>query len=93
MDSKLYAVEKNTRSIGIKNKLSQVAEKNHAYLHIHIKRKIRLGGETEANDTEREGCDRPGHACEHTYPLSRSDEAYELFENKREGVIKVAVEC
>ena len=26
MDSKLYAVEKNTRSIGIKNKLSQTAE-------------------------------------------------------------------
>ena len=29
----------------------------------------------------------------HTYPLSKIDEAYELFENKREGVIKVAVEC
>ena len=29
----------------------------------------------------------------HTYPLSRIDEAYELFENKRNGVIKVAVEC
>ena len=29
----------------------------------------------------------------HTYPLSRIDEAYELFENKRDGVIKVAVEC
>ena len=28
----------------------------------------------------------------HTYPLSRIDEAYELFENKRDGVIKVAVE-
>lgn len=27
----------------------------------------------------------------HTYPLSRIDEAYELFENKKEGVIKVAV--
>ena len=29
----------------------------------------------------------------HTYPLSRIHEAYELFENKRDGVIKVAVEC
>ena len=29
----------------------------------------------------------------HTYPLSKIDEAYKLFENKRDGVIKVAVEC
>ena len=29
----------------------------------------------------------------HTYPLSRIAEGYELFENKRYGVIKVAVEC
>ena len=29
----------------------------------------------------------------HTYLLCRIEEAYELFENKREGVIKVAVEC
>ena len=29
----------------------------------------------------------------HTYPLSKIDEAYELFENKRDGVIKVAVGC
>ena len=29
----------------------------------------------------------------HTYPLSRIDEAYELFEHKQDGVIKVAVEC
>ncbi len=29
----------------------------------------------------------------HTYPLSRINEAYELFENKKDGVIKVAVEC
>ena len=29
----------------------------------------------------------------HTYPLAKIDEAYELFENKRYGVIKVAVEC
>ena len=29
----------------------------------------------------------------HTYPLSRIQEAYDLFENKRDGVIKVAVEC
>ena len=29
----------------------------------------------------------------HTYPLSRIEEAYNLFENKRDGVIKVAVEC
>ena len=28
-----------------------------------------------------------------TYPLAKIDEAYELFENKRDGVIKVAVEC
>ena len=28
----------------------------------------------------------------YTYPLSQIDEAYELFENKRDGVIKVAVE-
>ena len=28
----------------------------------------------------------------HTYPLSKIDEAYELFEEKRDGVIKVAVE-
>ena len=29
----------------------------------------------------------------HTYPISKIDEAYALFENKRDGVIKVAVEC
>ena len=29
----------------------------------------------------------------HTYPRSKINEAYELFENKRDGVIKVAVEC
>ena len=29
----------------------------------------------------------------HTYPLSRIEEAYDLFENKQGGVIKVAVEC
>ena len=29
----------------------------------------------------------------HTYPLSRIEEAYELFENRRDNVIKVAVEC
>ena len=29
----------------------------------------------------------------HIYPLSRIEEAYELFENKRDGVIKIAVEC
>ena len=29
----------------------------------------------------------------HTSPLSKIGEAYELFENKRDGVIKVAVEC
>lgn len=29
----------------------------------------------------------------HTSPLSQIDEAYDLFENKRDGVIKVAVEC
>ncbi|MBQ8814600.1 MAG: alcohol dehydrogenase catalytic domain-containing protein [Lachnospiraceae bacterium] len=29
----------------------------------------------------------------HTYSLERIEEAYELFENKRDGVIKVAVEC
>ena len=29
----------------------------------------------------------------HTYPLSQIDEAYDLVENKRDGVIKVAVEC
>ena len=29
----------------------------------------------------------------HIYPLAKIGEAYELFENKRDGVIKVAVEC
>ncbi len=29
----------------------------------------------------------------HTYPLAKADEAYGLFENKRDGVIKVALEC
>ena len=29
----------------------------------------------------------------HTYPLKDIAEAYDLFENKRDGVIKVAVEC
>jgi alcohol dehydrogenase len=29
----------------------------------------------------------------HTYPLSKIDEAYELFESKCDGVIKVAIEC
>ena len=29
----------------------------------------------------------------HAYSLAKIDEAYELFENKRDGVIRVAVEC
>lgn len=29
----------------------------------------------------------------HTYSLANIEEAYDLFENKRDGVIKVAVEC
>lgn len=29
----------------------------------------------------------------HTYPLDRIEEAYELFEKKQDGAIKVAVEC
>ena len=29
----------------------------------------------------------------HTYPLSKIDEAYELFQCKQDGVIKIAVEC
>ena len=29
----------------------------------------------------------------HTYPLSEIEEAYELFEKKKDGVIKVAIEC
>lgn len=29
----------------------------------------------------------------HTYPLDRIEEAYALFEGKKDGVIKVAVEC
>ena len=29
----------------------------------------------------------------HTYPLSKIAEAYDLFEKKKDGVIKVAVEC
>lgn len=29
----------------------------------------------------------------HTYPLAQITEAYDLFENKRDGVIKVAIEC
>ena len=34
-----------------------------------------------------------GDANAHAYPIAKIDEAYELFENKRDGVIKVAVEC
>ena len=29
----------------------------------------------------------------HTYPLNRIQEGYEIFENKLDGVIKIAVEC
>lgn len=29
----------------------------------------------------------------HTYPLHEVEAAYELFENRRDGVIKVAIEC
>lgn len=29
----------------------------------------------------------------HTFPLSRIDEAYDIFEKKLDGVIKIAVEC
>lgn len=29
----------------------------------------------------------------HTFPLERIEEAYSLFENKEDGVIKVAIEC
>lgn len=28
-----------------------------------------------------------------TYPLRQIEEGYDLFEHKRDGVIKVAVEC
>ena len=28
----------------------------------------------------------------HTYPLSRIGEAYDLFEHRRDGVVKVAIE-
>ena len=34
-----------------------------------------------------------GKLITHTYSLERIEEAYELFEGKRDGVIKVAVEC
>ena len=34
-----------------------------------------------------------GQLITHTYPLRRIAEGYELFEKKRDGVIKVAVEC
>ncbi|MDO5589629.1 MAG: alcohol dehydrogenase [Lachnospiraceae bacterium] len=29
----------------------------------------------------------------HTYPLAQIEKAYDLFENKKDGVIKVAIEC
>ena len=29
----------------------------------------------------------------HTYPLKEIEEAYDLFENRRDGVIKVAIDC
>jgi len=29
----------------------------------------------------------------HTFPLEKIEEAYEIFENRRNGVIKIAVEC
>ncbi|MBR4987229.1 MAG: alcohol dehydrogenase catalytic domain-containing protein [Methanocorpusculum sp.] len=29
----------------------------------------------------------------HTYPLARVEEAYDVFEQKRDGVLKIAVEC
>lgn len=29
----------------------------------------------------------------HTFPLEKIEEAYEIFENRRDGVIKIAVEC
>ena len=29
----------------------------------------------------------------HTYPLDKIDEAYDIFENRKDGVIKIAVEC
>ena len=29
----------------------------------------------------------------HTYPLSKIEEAFDIFENKKENVIKVAVDC
>ena len=37
--------------------------------------------------------EKPKPVLTHTYLLCRIEEAYELFENKRDGVIKVAVEC
>ena len=29
----------------------------------------------------------------HTYPLDKIEEAYDIFENRKDGVIKIAVEC
>ena len=37
--------------------------------------------------------EKPKPVLTHTYLLCRIEEAYELFENKGDGVIKVAVEC
>ena len=41
----------------------------------------------------RQRMEKPKPVLTHTYLLCRIEEAYELFENKRDGVIKVAVEC
>ena len=34
-----------------------------------------------------------GPLITHTYPLAKIDEAYKLFENKMDNVIKVAIKC
>lgn len=58
------------------------------YLH---RRKQRKGAGSATAQQELKNMSNP--LVTHTYPLASIDEAYELFENKRDGVIKVAVEC
>ena len=50
--------------------------------------------ETDANgELQMQESENMNKEQTHTYPLAKIDEAYELFENKCDGVIKVAVEC
>ena len=68
-----------------------ISSNNDEGLHIHRQGSFCPSGETGAEDSRPEGCHSEGHSGEHLYRLEEIEEAYRVFENREEGVIKIAV--